>query len=345
MASHKGYDKKKEIILSIIIPVYNVEKYIEKCLTSIVEQDVENVEVILINDGSVDDSGRICEKYCEKYHYMRVFHQNNQGLSMARNRGLAVASGKYVLFLDSDDYLNNDILDKLLEVLLETKEDIIVGKYFRHYEATGECVESNVSFQDVSNKFNPIKLYCEMMKKDAFWLVVSILIIRRDFLIDNNLYFEPGIYHEDELWGVSLFLFANGIKIFDENIFYYRIGRENSITSSKKIKKEFDKIWIIDEFYNIIESTNVQKEKKHMLKIKSAVIEWGLIQDVGVYEGDSLLGDLKNQIQNRVLYLKYGKYIWGFLACKLLGIDKVRIANRWRVQILQRLKYHFRCGK
>ena len=101
--------------VSIIVPVYNVEKYIEKCVNSICQQDYENLQVILIDDGSKDNSGRICDKFSEIDSRIVVLHQNNSGVSVARNNGLDVAEGKYIGFVDSDDYLEKDYISTLVQ--------------------------------------------------------------------------------------------------------------------------------------------------------------------------------------------------------------------------------------
>ena len=116
-------------IVSIVIPVYNVENYLIQCLDSVVSQTYEFLEIILVNDGSTDRSGEICNKYAENDKRIKVFHLDNSGSAEARNKGLDIATGKYVMFLDSDDYLEKDGIEKLL-VLAETKAlDMVCGRY------------------------------------------------------------------------------------------------------------------------------------------------------------------------------------------------------------------------
>lgn len=194
------------IKLSIIIPVYNVEKYIDECLMSIVEQNVENIEVILINDGSTDNSGIICEEYCKKYRYITLYNQENQGLSMARNQGMSLASGKYILFLDSDDYLVKDTLKALVDFLAESEEDVIVGKYDRYNEQTLQYKETAIESLEKYKQYDSLELYINLAKDDLYWFQVAVAIVNREFIIKNQLSFKRGIYCEDELWAVKLFL-------------------------------------------------------------------------------------------------------------------------------------------
>lgn len=122
--------------MSISIPVYNVEKYIEDCLQSVVRQVKYGVEVIIINDRSTDNSRKICEDYCRKYSFMTLINQGNQGLSMARNVGINKSKGSYLLFLDSDNWLMENILDELLNELKDGKSDFILAKRENYSEWT-----------------------------------------------------------------------------------------------------------------------------------------------------------------------------------------------------------------
>ena len=100
----KETDRTTEELISVVVPVYNVEKYLERCVDSIIKQTYKNLDIILVDDGSQDNSGKICDKYKEKYNNIQVIHQKNQGLSIARNNGLAIAEGNYITFIDSDDW-------------------------------------------------------------------------------------------------------------------------------------------------------------------------------------------------------------------------------------------------
>lgn len=123
---------ENNIIISIVIPVYNVEKYLDECLGSIIKNYHTNVEVILVDDGSTDKSGSLCDKYDKKYEFISVIHKKNGGLSSARNVGIEKAKGKYIWFVDSDDYISNDSISNILE---EAKKDgdLIIGNYLVFY--------------------------------------------------------------------------------------------------------------------------------------------------------------------------------------------------------------------
>ena len=120
--------------ISIIVPVYNVEKYLEKCIKSILNQTFTDFELILVNDGSTDKSGVICDNYKNIDDRIIVIHKKNEGLSSARNSGLDIAKGRYIGFVDSDDYINNDMYHKLYEALIKNNSDISICKFVKVYD-------------------------------------------------------------------------------------------------------------------------------------------------------------------------------------------------------------------
>ena len=119
--------------ISIIIPVYNVEPYLRRCIDSVLEQTMQDYEIVVVNDGSTDNSGSICDQYANQYDQIRVIHKQNGGLSDARNTGIKAATGDYILFLDSDDYLDTDALEKLWTGV-NKNVDIIIGGYKKIYQ-------------------------------------------------------------------------------------------------------------------------------------------------------------------------------------------------------------------
>lgn len=125
--------------VSIIVPVYNVEKYVAKCLDSIVRQDMRDIEIIIVDDGSTDGSGTICNKYAQEDSRIRVIHQENQGLSMARNNGIDIARGEYIGFVDSDDWIASDMYSTLYEDAVREDSDISMTNFY-YTKASGECV-------------------------------------------------------------------------------------------------------------------------------------------------------------------------------------------------------------
>lgn len=221
-------------LLSIVIPIYNVEKYLRECIESIVRQRrFSECEILLIDDGSKDDSGEICNHYSQKYTNIKAYHKENGGLSDARNYGLERSNGEYVLFLDSDDYLIDDALDNAWEVLAEKNIDVLL------YDAV--CVNEidtkieNDAYRFVHRGLQKGKVYTGEQAIEVQLLAgrmqttVWLGIYRREYLVSNELWFKKGILHEDELWTPIVMLKASAVKYLPEGIYIYRI-RSNSIT-------------------------------------------------------------------------------------------------------------------
>ena len=186
-------EKNRE--LSIIIPVYNVESYLEECLESIPLISLGNqIEIILVNDGSTDNSLSICQTYSIKYPNIKLISQKNQGLSEARNTGIKNAQGKYLLFLDSDDFLKKDTLLSILEEVSTANKDFYIGRSYKYYGNSE--VLSQINYELIS-ELNPQEAFLKLNAISNFWFAAWLVIINREFLLNNNLYFKKGILHED----------------------------------------------------------------------------------------------------------------------------------------------------
>lgn len=226
-------------IISIIIPVYNVERYLEQCLQSIFSQGrfLDQIEVIIVNDGSPDNSHLIIEKYANKYlDIVRVVTQKNQGLSMARNNGLDVARGKYVWFVDSDDWLLDDSITIVLSEIKENPMvDVFASFLKQYYESDGSyhysTYHGGLHFSGLS-----------YLKKKLPSGASQRFVYKREFLDSNNLRFVPQILHEDAVWGFMMLYKAKHVKIIDKPIYVYRIRMSDSIMSSIKMRTAYDLI-------------------------------------------------------------------------------------------------------
>lgn len=236
-----------KIKISIIIPVYNVQKYINCCVKSILNQCLENYEIILVNDGSSDDSGRICDKLKEKNDNIKVIHQKNMGLSAARNSGIKIASGEYLMFVDGDDYINSEVnLDKIIKSLTG---EVIQYKWVYFYEKSNKFIyfKDKKSYEDVTN----FKQVLENKVQDGSISVSACdKFVKRQVIINNNLYFKEGIFSEDLEWSLRLYQHIQSIKTINENIYVYRQQRKDSITSKIKEKNVISLYDIINYWYN-----------------------------------------------------------------------------------------------
>lgn len=261
--------------LSIIVPVYNVESYIEKCINSIISQvnmKKNFIELILINDGSTDNSGLICDNYCKLYSFIKVYHRHNEGLSVARNYGLKKANGTYVWFVDSDDYINNGSLNKVLKEIKNKDVDILLGDCHIvdvDENITGKLIHKGLINHSIYSGLEVIKNQIEVM--NDYITMVWAGVYKKDYLIKNKLYFEQGLIHEDELWTPSVLVKATRVGYINDVIYSYRI-RPNSIMRSNTI--EYSKhiesfIYIFNKLY--IYMDNYIKDKYVLSLIKDNI--------------------------------------------------------------------------
>lgn len=219
-------------LISIIVPVYNVEEYLTDCVESILKQSYKNFQVILVNDGSTDRSGLLCDRYAEGDNRIKVIHKKNGGLSDARNVGLNIAEGDYIVFTDSDDFLHRDYLKVQYENLVQTDADMAVCDY--HMYDTGQYVEDSLSnrISTVEKRDITAQLY-----ENSGMLIVAWNKLYRRFLWDEIRY-PVGRLHEDEAVIHEILVRCERIVLTDAKLYYYR-KRENSIMgqdSDKSIK-------------------------------------------------------------------------------------------------------------
>lgn len=228
------------IILSIIIPVYNVEKYVRKTLESIFESTLpkSGLEVIVVNDGTKDNSMSIVNEFAAKFDNLKIINQENQGLSVARNTGLKAARGKYVWFVDSDDWVEYDSLPFLLKHLEHSDRDVLMFK-IREYNEEGRILFER-SFHDNKNEEQisgtDVVLYQKKYGVDI--TPMQQFVIRRDFLLSNKLFFVPGIYHEDKEFAPRMLINAKNVSIIPKVIYCYLRRSNGSITTDKTLLKK-----------------------------------------------------------------------------------------------------------
>ena len=222
-----------QIVLSIVVPIYNVSEYLEKCLDSLVSQDLNRCEVLLVDDGSTDRSGCICDEYGYNYPRIKVIHKNNGGLSDARNEGLKNSNGQYIMFLDGDDCLEEDSLVNVLNHL-NGKNDIFVTNY--HSVSRNKTTE--YLYTPFSETLSGISFLEMQYRKKTMISSVVQNIYRREFLIENEFWFKKGIFHEDEEWVPRVFEKAKSV-CFLPICYYVYLLRDNSIMTSNDNSKHF----------------------------------------------------------------------------------------------------------
>lgn len=304
-------------LLSIVIPVYNVEKYLRQCLDSVLKSDgAQDCEVILVNDGSTDTSPEICREYASHYSNVRLVNQPNQGLSEARNTGIRQATGKYILFLDSDDFLYEGSLKYILSNIEGSTIDIFLGRAYKYYQDTEEYRLSQKDYVPLAGK-RPAEAFLSLISDNDFWFAAWLVIIEREFLLSHNLFFMKGIYHEDELWVPSVFMTAATIRFLNKGFYGYRLNREGSIVSKPNIKLLFDKLIVGEQLEVFASRSDICAEIVHT---RQASLELGCIYNAHRYVLNPRYGELCRNIKTHVQWLTYGKYNWIRLLIKILGI-------------------------
>lgn len=223
--------KQENIKISVIIPIYQVEKYLEKCINSVLEQNYTNIEIILVDDGATDNSPFICDKYAEEYENIKVVHQENAGLSVARNTGIANSSGNYVMFLDSDDFWDDPCaIERLVLRLEKTNPDVLNFSYKKFYEENNEekpYFENIIDMPGYIRKLDQLEF---LTANNLYIASACNKLIRRD-LLNGNLMFKEGIFSEDIEWCAKLLVHSKTMDFVCENFYCYR-QRNNSIRYS-----------------------------------------------------------------------------------------------------------------
>ena len=222
------------IKVSIVVPVYNVSEYIERCWNSIKRQSYKNLEVLFIDDCGADDSIaklEICLSKADDIDVRIIHHAKNRGLSAARNTGLAVATGDYVYFLDSDDDITSDCIESLIAPLSENEYDFVIGDY---------SVVGNGGYSPLNLTTGAINTNEEVLRTYAAgeWYVMAWnKLCRRDFLLKNDLYFKEGLIHEDVLWTFKVACKADNMYVVKHPVYNYYV-RSSSIMTSMSIEKD-----------------------------------------------------------------------------------------------------------
>lgn len=217
------------MLFSIIIPVYKVQDYLAKCVDSVCNQTYSDIEIILVDDGSPDNCPAICDEYAKKDSRIKVIHKKNGGLSDARNSGLDVAKGDYILFVDSDDYIEADACEKFSH-FAKKRYDILIG------DAIVEGGICDLSHIELNGAISGALYYKTALIKQKTPIVAWINAYRREFLTENGLKFKYGILHEDVEFTPRAFLAARSV-VCTTNFFYHYMIRENSIMRQKDQRK------------------------------------------------------------------------------------------------------------
>ena len=221
--------------VSIIVPVYNVEKYLSKCLESLINQTLKDIEIVCVNDGSTDNSLSILKEYANKDSRIKIIDKQNEGVSVARNTGINAATGKYLMFADSDDYLVENACEKALNTIEHNNSDICI---FGHYDLVdGKLVKSSVNKDIIKAQKQNNQTYTD------FSINIWDKIYNREFLIRNSINFIPNLKTSEDVIFNFICQFNNpNVSYSTEPLYVYRLTRENSATSKSYIKSDIESL-------------------------------------------------------------------------------------------------------
>lgn len=248
-------------LVSIIVPIYNVENYLAECINSVLVQTYTDFELLLIDDGSKDNSGAICDEYQLKDKRVRVFHKVNGGLSSARNYGLEKANGEYVIFLDSDDYwLKKDCLDNLVRVAIDLDADIVRGEY-KEVDEFG----SDLLIKDFSSKLEKQK---QILSSAEFykWIIkgenFSVLFLFKKKIFDSGLRFDENRCFQEDI-ELNIRLFCNNFRcVYIPIVFYAYRKRRNSIVNTYNVAHLHDSFllsYVFDKYYYVAQDLSIKE--------------------------------------------------------------------------------------
>lgn len=255
--------------ISVIIPVYNIKAYLNRCVQSVLQQEPPPCEVLLIDDGSTDGSGELCDSLSRQHAVITVHHKSNGGLSSARNYGLSKAQGQYILFLDGDDFLAENALKNLGEDALRHSPDMVIGRC-----QPLKPTKSMQRFEAIAQ--NSLKCHCvytgreylrRCLKGGAVRVEAWRSLYAKKFLTQNCLSFEPNRMHEDELFTPQALLCAEKIVLSNAAFYCYDNTRENSIMNAPGLarQKALDRFWIYDRLIMLYKTVRPRSLRRLLL--------------------------------------------------------------------------------
>ena len=291
-------------LISVIIPVYNVEKYIDRCLESVVNQTYKNLEIILVDDGSTDSSGKKCDEYAKNESRIKVLHKTNGGLSDARNAGTAICKGEYITFVDSDDWIDITLVEHLYSNLINAGADISIGLFQKVYDdIAAKQHQDKVSVYEYSGKEAVRQMYVF-----ASFSVHAWGKLYKKALFDKICYPKGKVY-EDEFTTYKVLLAANKVVVTNEKLYFYYI-RNDSLSHARFNENQLDKLTAYDEVLCYFE--NRCSDIRPLLKYRWLDAYIVFCRDAA--RANTSCDRLEEEFNKALLYSK------GYLTCKY--IDK-----------------------
>lgn len=286
-------------LISLIIPIFNMDKYLSKCLNSIIEQLSEKEELILIDDGSTDRTLEICEKYAKSYKEIKLIHQENKGVAEARNRGMFEASGEYIAWIDSDDWISSIYLDEIRTIINKDRVDIVIFNYCKIREEKKKYLFYKKEEGYLKKEEVLLDIATDVRLPSSLWRIVA----RKDLY--EKLFFPKNVQMMEDFY-IFHFLFhrANSIYYLNKTLYFYRV-RKNSLSHTKK-QDIFQRYYISLERKNFYKKYYPEIEEKYSF-IPVLLNACSVLQEIN--DNDKMFFDLLKLIRKYILKLLLEKAI------------------------------------
>lgn len=321
---------------SIIVPAYNVAQYIEECIESILNQDYDNYEIIVVDDGATDETPKILDEIASKSEKVRVIHQKNGGLSAARNSGIEAASGDYILFLDGDDFWSEkSFLTEVNKKINEKNVDVVIYSYSYYYP--DKIIKKSLNLKDITGETE--KNYINLVKNELITAPAWNKCVKRNLFADGLLNFQVGVLSEDCLWCANLLKSIATYSVLDNSQYMYRQNREGSITNVIKEKNVLDILKSIS--IGLANKEEYSVEKQEALNIYFTISYISILPFVHVYK-DNL--DIKKYLKDYEYLLQYSRQIgnktfkYTGLVAKGIGVEKAAALFNKLLGLYKKLK-------
>lgn len=344
----------KILLVSIIIPVYNKEKYLNACISSVVKQDYKNIEIIIVNDGSQDGSDRIIREWLSKDQRISYISQNNKGVSYSRNIGISLANGEYVFLLDADDELKEYAISSLVKYAKEYKPDIIIGNY---YNKINNKIIKQPEFENklyTASKLKQFETILEMFVINGRHMATAgNKLYKLDFIKKHELYFVENVIAEDRLFNLMCYVNNPLIYVVNEYTYIYNII-ENS--RSRSITKNFyeENIAILHYFYKYLKNEQIFEENIELFQLNTMFDIYKIINTSFKYSKQKYgftLNIIKKLKKDMLIYdtalsvikkKKYKKFLRMDRYLKIFMINYIFIKSPFLIIIIKFISYYIR---
>ena len=253
-------------MISVIVPIYNVAEYLTKCIESIINQTYKDLDIILVDDGSPDECPQICDEYALKDNRIRVIHKENGGLSDARNAGLDIVNGEHISFIDSDDYIEPDMFEKMYTAMQSEKADICICGY-KEVDYNGNIIKTVTQEKQTLSREEALK---RLFDGNVYYAIMCNKLFAREVFDNKRLRFPVGKIHEDEFLAHHLYNECKTVSVLCESLYNYLFRDESIMHNVRKSIKDFDDVEVYIERAEFCHNNNMEAiSAQHLCYIAS----------------------------------------------------------------------------